>query len=58
MKIADDDGDVESELSALESFSLVGRFGFNDLALLEKQDSPTYRSKKKSIFSDKICVKM
>lgn len=36
LKIADDTGDIELELAPLESNQRVGRFGFNDLALVEK----------------------
>lgn len=36
LKIADDTGEVEMELAPLESSQKVVRFGFNDLALVEK----------------------
>ncbi len=41
LKIADDSGEIELELSPLESSNPVGRFGFNCLALIEKQESLT-----------------
>ena len=37
LKIADENGEIEEELSALDGSNLVGKFGFNDLALIEKQ---------------------
>lgn len=39
LKIADENGEIEEELAALESSQRVGRFGFSFLALLEKSDS-------------------
>lgn len=36
MKIAEDNGEIEMEIAPLESSQKVGRFGFNDLALIEK----------------------
>lgn len=39
LKIADDTGDIEFELAPLEASQKVGRFGFNDLALVEKGDA-------------------
>jgi hypothetical protein len=39
LKIADEYGEIEEELSALDGSNLVGRFGFNDLALIENESN-------------------
>ena len=39
LKIADDEGDIEEEFSSLDANNFVGKFGFTDLALVEKQIS-------------------
>ncbi len=48
LKIADDNGEIELELSPLESSNPVGRFGFNCLALIEKSESPNGSTKSSS----------
>lgn len=53
LKIADDTGEVETELSELESFNLVGKFGFSHLALIENS---SYLSESNA--DKKINVKM
>lgn len=56
MKIADDTGEIEFELAPLESGQKVGRFGFNDLALVEKSDgsepnSPAFKPQDSTNFN-------
>ncbi len=38
LKIADDTGEIELELSSLEPGNYVSKFGFSDLALIEKKN--------------------
>ncbi len=38
LKIADDTGEIEEEFSSLEASNFVGKFGFTDLALIEKEE--------------------
>ncbi len=37
LKIADETGDIEEEFPALEASNFVGKFGFTDLALIQKE---------------------
>ena len=39
LNIAEDNGEIEEELSSLEETTLVGRFGFTHLALIERDDA-------------------
>jgi hypothetical protein len=53
LKIADDTGEVETELSELESYNSVGKFGFSHLALIENSSFTP-----ESNFNKKCYVKM
>ena len=47
LKIADDDGDIEEEFSSLDENNFVGKFGFTDLALVEKTKSEHRNSRER-----------
>ena len=64
LKIAEDSGEIELELSSLESSNLVSRFGFSCLALIEKSESggptspttPTAKYAKKQMSTTNVTV--
>ena len=45
LKIADETGEIEEEFSSLEPSNCVGKFGFTDLALVEKHNQIVLESK-------------
>lgn len=53
LKIADEDGYIEQELAPLESNQKVLRFGFSDLALVEK---PNVEKSKESTAKVRVLV--
>lgn len=48
LKIADDEGDIEEEFSSLDENNFVGKFGFTDLALVERPKSEHRTSREKT----------
>lgn len=47
LKIADDEGEIEEEFSSLDENNFVGKFGFTDLALVERTKSEHRNSRER-----------